>query len=106
LALISGAANRVPSNAMAYGHRDVQFVLNVHGRWDEAAQDETCIAWAREFFEASAPYASTGAYVNFMTGDEGDRVAAAYGANYDRLKQIKKKYDPENIFHNNQNIKS
>lgn len=106
LPLMSGAANRVPSNAMAYGHRDVQFVLNVHGRWDEPAQDETCIAWAREFFNASAPFASTGAYVNFMSGDEDGRVAAAYGANYDRLKQIKKKYDPENIFHNNQNIKA
>jgi FAD/FMN-containing dehydrogenase len=104
--LIEGAANRVPSNAMAYGHRDAKFVLNVHGRWDEAVQDETCIAWARAFFEASKPYASAGAYVNFMTGDEGDRVAAAYGVNYARLKQIKKKYDPENIFHNNQNIKS
>jgi FAD/FMN-containing dehydrogenase len=106
LPLMSGAVNRVPSNAMAYGHRDVQFVLNVHGRWDEAAQDETCIAWAREFFNASAPFASTGAYVNFMSGDEDGRVAAAYGANYDRLKQIKQKYDPENIFHNNQNIKA
>ncbi|MCK5196326.1 MAG: BBE domain-containing protein, partial [Desulfobulbaceae bacterium] len=104
--LIAGAANRVPSNAMAYGHRDAKFVLNVHGRWDEAAQDETCIAWARAFFEASASYASAGAYVNFMTEDEGDRVAAAYGENYTRLKQIKKKYDPENVFHNNQNIKS
>ena len=103
--LIEGAANRVSSDAMAYGHRDAKFVLNVHGRWDEAAQDETCIAWARAFFEASMPYASAGAYVNFMTGDESDRVAAAYGANYARLKQIKKKYDPENIFHNNQNIK-
>jgi len=104
--LIEGAANRVPSDAMAYGHRDAKFVLNVHGRWDEASKDETCIAWARAFFAASAPYASTGAYVNFMTGDEGDRVAAAYGVNYARLKQIKMKYDPENIFHNNQNIKS
>ena len=103
--LIEGAANRVPSDAMAYGHRDAKFVLNVHGRWDEAAQDETCIAWARAFFEASASYASAGAYVNFMTEDEGNRVAAAYGVNYERLKQIKKKYDPENIFHNNQNIK-
>ena len=103
--LIEGAANRVPSDAMAYGHRDAKFVLNVHGRWDEAAQDETCIAWARAFFKASAPYASAGAYVNFMTGDEGDRVAAAYGVNFARLQQIKKKYDPENIFHNNQNIK-
>jgi FAD/FMN-containing dehydrogenase len=104
--LIAGIANRVPSDAMAYGHRDAKFVLNVHGRWDEAAQDKTCIAWARAFFEASKPYASAGAYVNFMTGDESDRVAAAYGANYSRLKEIKKKYDPENIFHNNQNIKA
>jgi len=103
--LIEGAANRVPSDDMAYGHRDAKFVLNVHGRWDAAAQDETGIAWARAFFKASLPYASAGAYVNFMTGDEGDRVAAAYGVNYARLKQIKKKYDPENIFHNNQNIK-
>ncbi|MGA9177448.1 MAG: FAD-binding oxidoreductase [Desulfobacterales bacterium] len=103
--LIEGAANRVPSDAMAYGHRDAKFVLNVHGRWDETAQDATCIAWARAFFEASAPYASAGAYVNFMTEDETNRVAAAYGVNYERLQQIKKKYDPENIFHNNQNIK-
>jgi FAD/FMN-containing dehydrogenase len=103
--LIAGIANRVPSEAMAYGHRDAKFVLNVHGRWDEAAQDKTCIAWARAFFEASKPYASAGAYVNFMTGDESERVAAAYGVNYARLKQIKKKYDPENIFHNNQNIR-
>jgi FAD/FMN-containing dehydrogenase len=106
IGLISGAANRVPSDAMAYGHRDAKLVLNVHGRWEEAAQDKTCITWARAFFEASKPYASSGAYVNFMTGDEGDRVAAAYGVNYARLKQIKKKFDPENIFHNNQNIKA
>jgi FAD/FMN-containing dehydrogenase len=105
IGLIAGAANRVRANAMAYGHRDAKFVLNVHGRWDEAAQDETCIAWARAFFEASAPYASAGAYVNFMTEDESDRVAAAYGANYARLAQIKKRYDPENVFHLNQNIK-
>jgi FAD/FMN-containing dehydrogenase len=105
LGLISGAPNRVAAKAMAYGNRDTQFVMNVHGRWDEAADDETCIAWAREFFEASAPYASAGAYVNFMTEEEGDRVAAAYGSNYDRLVQIKNKYDPENVFHLNQNIK-
>jgi Berberine and berberine like len=60
----------------------------------------------REFFQASAPYASAGAYVNFMTEEEGDRVAAAYGSNYDRLVQIEKQYDPENIFHLNQNIQN
>jgi FAD/FMN-containing dehydrogenase len=105
IGLIDGASNRIPPDAMAYCHRDAKFVMNVHGRWDEAAQDEKCISWARDFFKASAPYASAGVYVNFMTAEEGDRIAAAYGSNYDRLIQIKKKYDPENIFHNNQNIK-
>jgi FAD/FMN-containing dehydrogenase len=102
---ISGAANRVLADATAYYHRDAKFVMNVHGRWEDVAHDEICIAWAREFFQAAAPYASAGAYVNFMTAEEGDRVAAAYGSNYDRLVQLKQRYDPENIFHLNQNIK-
>lgn len=105
IGLIAGAPNRVAPNAMAYAHRDARFVLNVHGRWDEAKDDQKGIGWAREFFKASAPYASAGAYVNFMTAEEGDRVAAAYGSNYDRLVEIKKRYDPENVFHLNQNIK-
>ena len=105
IGLIAGAPNRIAPGAMAYGHRDAKFVLNVHGRWDDAKDDQKCMAWAREFFKASAPYASAGAYVNFMTAEEGDRVAAAYGANYDRLVEIKRRYDPENVFHLNQNIK-
>ncbi|QLE46627.1 FAD-binding oxidoreductase (plasmid) [Nostoc sp. C052] len=105
IGFIAGASNRVSADAMAYYHRDAKFVLNVHGRWDNAAHDEKCIAWAREFFQASATYASAGAYVNFLTEEEGDRVVAAYGSNYNRLVQIKKRYDPENIFHLNQNIK-
>ena len=103
---IAGAANRVPSDAMAYAHRDAKFVLNVHGRWEDTAQDGNCIGWARAFFKASAPYASAGAYVNFMTEDEGERVTAAYGSNYDRLAQLKRRFDPENVFHLNQNIKT
>jgi FAD/FMN-containing dehydrogenase len=103
---IAGAANRVPSDAMAYAHRDAKFVLNVHGRWESTAEDRSCIDWARAFFKASAPYASAGAYVNFMTEDEGERVTVAYGSNYDRLAQLKKRFDPENVFHLNQNIKA
>ena len=105
IALISGAPNRITPDAMAYFHRDAKFVLSVHARWDDAEQDEICIAWAREFFQASAPYASAGAYVNFMTEEEGDRVAVVYGSNYERLVQLKNQYDPKNIFHLNQNIK-
>jgi FAD/FMN-containing dehydrogenase len=102
---IAGASNRVAADAMAYAHRDAKFVLNVHGRWESPAQDTKCIDWARAFFKASAPYASAGAYINFMTEEEGGRVAAAYGSNYNRLVQIKRRYDPENVFHYNQNIK-
>ena len=105
IGLIAGAPNRIASDAMAYGHRDAKFVLNVHGRWDEAQDDQECIAWARAFFKASAPYASAGAYVNFMTAEESDRIANAYGANYARLVEAKRQYDPDNIFHLNQNIK-
>lgn len=79
--------------------------LNVHGRWEQQADDERCMAWARAFFQAAAPYASEGAYVNFLTEEESDRVAAAYGANRARLAQIKQQYDPHNLFHLNQNIK-
>jgi FAD/FMN-containing dehydrogenase len=105
VALIGGAANTVPSDAMAYSSRDAKFVMNVHGRWESKTDDEKGRGWARGFFAAAAPYASSGAYVNFMTEEEDDRVAAAYGPNYPRLLQIKRQYDPENIFHLNQNIK-
>lgn len=105
IGLLSGAANRVASDAMAYPHRQVKYVMNVHGRWEQASEDQKCINWSREFFNASAPYADGGVYSNFMTDDETTRIASAYGSNFDRLAQIKKKYDPENLFHLNQNIK-
>jgi FAD/FMN-containing dehydrogenase len=106
IGLISGATNRVPENATAYSGRDAKLVMNVHARWQSSDADELCIGWARKFFEAAKPFASGGAYVNFMTADEGDRVRAAYGVNYARLASIKKQYDPENVFRANQNIKA
>lgn len=105
VAHIAGAPNGVPADATAYGARDARFVMNVHGRWDSADDDERGISWARQFFKAAQPYASGGAYVNFMTQDETERVSAAYGLNYSRLVALKKRYDPENIFHLNQNIR-
>ena len=105
IAHLGGAMSRVPAEATAYPHRSTEFVLNVHGRCDDAADDEKCIGWAREFFDASAPYASGSVYVNFMTEDEEDRVKAAYGPNYDRLVELKNKYVPTNLFRINHNIK-
>jgi len=101
---LGGAAARVAPDAMAYGNRDANFVMNVHGRWNTPQEDATCIAWAREFFHASAKYATGGVYVNFMTHDGVDRISSAYGSNYDRLAHLKAKYDPYNLFRVNQNI--
>jgi FAD/FMN-containing dehydrogenase len=101
---LGGATTRPAPDSAAYAHRDTLFAMNVHGRWENPADDERCIGWARDFFKASAPFASGSVYVNFLTADEGDRVSAAYGPNYDRLAQVKRKYDPANLFNMNQNI--
>lgn len=105
IAYLEGKSNSVSPESMAYSGRDLKYILNVHGRWDDAKQDKECINWAREFFDATLKFASSGAYVNFMTEEEKDRVEKAYGPNYDRLVQIKKKYDPDNLLRHNQNIK-
>ncbi|HEX6749137.1 MAG TPA: FAD-binding oxidoreductase [Longimicrobium sp.] len=103
-ALLGGAMARVPDGATAYGHRNAEFAINVHGRWADPAKDEACIGWARGLFDAAAPFATGAVYVNFLTQDETDRVPAAYGANYARLVEVKRRYDPENLFRVNQNI--
>jgi FAD/FMN-containing dehydrogenase len=105
LAALGGATMRPAPDAAAYAHRETRFVMNVHGRWEDAADDQRCISWARDFFAATKPFASGGVYVNFMTADESDRVPAAYGSNYRRLAEIKAKYDPDNLFSANQNIR-
>ena len=101
---LGGATMRPRPESAAYPHRDVQFVMNVHGRWENQADDARCIRWARDFFSASAPFASGGVYVNFLTADECNRVRAAYGSNFERLAHVKRKYDPGNLFRINQNI--
>ena len=102
---IGGATTRPAPSSAAYAHRDAQFVMNVHGRWLDPADDQRCVSWARDYFHASAPFATGSVYVNFLTADEGDRVRAAYGPNHDRLAQVKRTYDPDNLFRMNQNIK-
>ena len=102
---LGGAVNRVAASATAYPHREVNFVMNVHTRWSSPAEDKACIAWARELYDAAAPFATGGVYVNFMPDDESQRVrSGAYGGNYDRLAKLKAKYDPKNLFRVNQNV--
>ena len=104
VAQMGGATNRVAPDATAYPHRDVEFIMNVYTRWDAADQDSVCIAWAREFYDATEPFATGGVYVNFISEDE-DRIRGAYGANYARLSEVKVKYDPDNFFSVNQNVR-
>ena len=103
---LGGAAARMPEDQTAVGNRRAEFVFNVQGAWEAPMEDEHHIAWARDFWSAMRPFSSGGTYVNFLTQDaDQERVRAAYGpALYDRLAQIKAKYDPENLFRANQNI--
>ncbi|MBP1861215.1 FAD-binding oxidoreductase [Rhizobium herbae] len=102
---VGGTAGRVAADATAFPQRNSHFVMNVHARWREAAMDKACIGWARQLFEAAKPHAAGTAYINFMPEDEGDRVEAAYGDNYKRLAEIKRQYDPQNLFRMNQNVR-
>ena len=105
-AQLGGAITRVPVDATAYGHRNAEYVLNVHGRWSDPAKDAACIDWARGLYRAAGPFSTGGVYVNFLTQEEGDRVRAAYGGNYERAVALKSRYDPMNLFRMNQNIKA
>ena len=101
---LGGQINRVPPDATAYPRRDVEFTLNAHTRWRDPEQDTTCIDWARKLFADLAPHAMGSVYVNFMPADETDRIRGAFGSNYDRLAEVKRRYDPQNLFRLNQNI--
>jgi FAD/FMN-containing dehydrogenase len=101
---LGGATMRPAVDATAYSQRNAEYTMNVHGRWDDPADDAKGIRWTRDVFDATAPYANGGVYVNFLTADEGDRIKNAYGPNYDRLVKVKRQYDPGNLFRLNQNI--
>ena len=107
---MGGAVARVPRDATAYPGRDVAHNIVIDAVWlpddsDEVAAAET--AWARRFVQALQPHRGDGVYVNFLDADDdASRVREAYGDDtYLRLAEIKAKYDPENVFHNNKNLK-
>ena len=101
---MEGAPSRVPEDATAYSHRKPPFVLNIHTRWDSPAEDDQCLHWARNLFNETKQYAN-GVYVNFLSDEGKQRVRDAYPNDiWDRLIQLKNKYDPLNLFRMNQNI--
>jgi hypothetical protein len=102
---MEGAPSRIPSDETAFSHRSTPFVLNLHTRWREAADDERAVGWARAFHEATEPFAR-GVYVNFLSEEGEGRVKDAYtDAVWNRLVRIKDRYDPDNLFRMNQNIR-
>lgn len=103
LAQMGGVTNQVPKNETAYPHRDVNFIMNVHTRWENASDDEKCITWARDFYQATRPYATGGAYVNFLSEGD-DTLEGAFAENIERLAKVKAKYDPRNVLRSNLNI--
>jgi FAD/FMN-containing dehydrogenase len=101
---INGACHRVASDATAFAYRDATFATVIAGMWPDPADNEANTAWARDFYEATAPHSEEGGYINFMSGDDQGRIKANYKGNYDRLVEVKRAWDPENLFHVNQNI--
>ena len=102
---INGAVHDVASDATAFAYRDANFATVIAGMWPEPSQNEANIGWVRRYYEATAPLSEEGGYVNFMAADDQERIRANYGANYERLVSVKRTYDPDNLFHLNQNIK-
>jgi FAD/FMN-containing dehydrogenase len=101
---MGGAIARADSDATAFPHRDATVSFTVAPKWTDPSDDERMIEWAREFFEATAPYTSDDVYVNYLSEDEQNRAKAAYGDHYERLRALKNEWDPKNLFSVNQNI--
>jgi FAD/FMN-containing dehydrogenase len=103
---IEGALNRLAPDHSPVGNRDARYVLNIAGSWEGAEEDRTNIDWAREAWKDMKPFSTGGTYLNFLSEGEGpERTEAALGKGLRRLADIKAKWDPENVFRTNRNIK-
>ena len=101
---INGACHRVKADATAFAYRDANFATVIAGMWPDPSQNAANTRWVREYYDATAPHSEEGGYINFMAEDDQSRIKSNYKGNYKRLVEVKKKYDPDNLFHRNQNI--
>jgi hypothetical protein len=104
LAYLGGAAAQIAAQETAFGDRSAPFIMNLLAHWSEASADAGNISWIRGLFNKLRPAMKPGVYVNFMSGDEQDRVPEAYRERWDRMVAVKTHYDPHNFFRLNQNV--
>jgi hypothetical protein len=103
-AYLGGAAAQFAADDTAFGDRSAPFIMNLLANWQDAAADFGNIAWVRDLFKKLRPAMKPGVYVNFMSGDEQERVPEAYHQRWDRMVAVKSHYDPKNFFQLNQNV--
>jgi hypothetical protein len=104
LAYLGGAAGQIAASETAFGDRSAPFIITLLANWSEASADAEHISWVRGLFNQLRPAMKPGVYVNFMSGDEQDRVPEAYRERWDRMVEVKSQYDPTNFFRLNQNV--
>jgi hypothetical protein len=102
---INGACHRIGADATAFAYRDANFAMVIAGMWPDPADNEANTRWVRDYYAATAPLSEEAGYINFMGADDQHRIRVNYRGNYDRLVDVKRTYDPGNLFHLNQNIK-
>ena len=103
---LGGAIGRVPENATAYANRSARFNLSIDSTWQDPTMTQTNVEWTRRVWSELRTQTGGGVYLNFAgLGEDNEMLAhAGYGRNYDRLKEIKRRYDPTNVFRGNINI--
>jgi len=101
---IDGAVHRVTPDGTAFAYREANFATVIAGMWPDAADNEANIEWVKSYYDDIAPHSEPGGYINFMADDDQGRIRDNYKQNYDRLVEVKRTYDPGNLFHLNQNI--
>jgi berberine-like enzyme len=102
---INGACHAVRSDETAFAFRDATFAAVIVAAWPDPAVDAQRRQWVRDYYDAIAPHSESGGYLGFMAEDDQDKVHANFAGNYTRLAEIKRAYDPDNLFHLNQNVK-
>jgi hypothetical protein len=105
LELLGGAMSRVGGATTAFPHRDARYNLLITGQWIDPSENEAHIQWTRGFWRAMQPFTRDSVYINYLGGDERDRLRSAHGSKYDQLAALKARYDPTNLFRMNHNIK-